>query len=253
MQLSREALNAVMAGGGYNAANWTQKRVQDKVKALGELFDQIDEKLEAEGEKGKPALADLRALMRAVNNKETITVLQGKGEDATKVQMTITLDGSTPVATEAAPAAAATTPVAQAVTGGATAQPAPAATVTPAPAGEPAKKKGPPKGTRPPASAGTGRGDGVIGTIEALLRDAGKAGVPVTKKTIGEKLHAKFPDRPLEAMMKTVQVQVPNRLRKDKKLDVQKNDSGYWIPFDPNAATAAPVTTPAPVAETPAA
>lgn len=30
-------------------------------------------------------------------------------------------------------------------------------------------------------------------------------------------------------MMRTINCQVPSRLRSDKEIEVQKNDKGYWI------------------------
>lgn len=84
------------------------------------------------------------------------------------------------------------------------------------------KKKGASGGIK---SAG---GVGVIGSIVEFLK-AGSAKKPVSKTELVEKLSARFPDRSPESMKATVNVQLPNRLRVDKELDVQKNDNGYWI------------------------
>jgi len=69
---------------------------------------------------------------------------------------------------------------------------------------------------------------GVIVSIEEFLRGA-SSGEPLGKKAICEKLASRFPERSPDSMGKTVNVQVPTRLAKDKGCVVQKNEGGYWI------------------------
>lgn len=95
------------------------------------------------------------------------------------------------------------------------------------------KKKGPPKGTKPPSKAGGEGGPGIIGSIVEFLKGA-SAEKPITKKGIVTKLSKRFEDRDASAMAKTVNVQVPNRIKTDKKLDVRSVDlegggKGYYI------------------------
>lgn len=92
-----------------------------------------------------------------------------------------------------------------------------------------AKGNGKPKGKRP-EKAGGDKGPGVIGSIVEFL-SAASEDKPITKKQIVEKLAKRFPDREAEAMAKTVNIQIPGRLKKDKSLDVRKADEGggYWI------------------------
>lgn len=93
------------------------------------------------------------------------------------------------------------------------------------------EKKEKKKGGFPQGAGGDGK-PGVIASIKEFLSKASEE-KPVSKKDIVKKLKERFPDRDDEAMGKTVNVQVPNRLRKDAGLDVKKNESGYWIDVMP--------------------
>lgn len=95
------------------------------------------------------------------------------------------------------------------------------------------KQKAPKKG-KSPKKAKVGAADkiktpGVIDTIEAVLKAAGEKGKGVTKEQIADKLAKAFPDRERDAMLKTVNVQVPSRLKSDRNLKVTKDDNGYMI------------------------
>lgn len=72
------------------------------------------------------------------------------------------------------------------------------------------------------------KGQGVIATIIELLT-AASAKNPLTKQALCDELAERFPDREPRAMMRTINCQVPSRLRSDKEIEVQKNDKGYWI------------------------
>lgn len=85
----------------------------------------------------------------------------------------------------------------------------------------------------PPASAGGEGKPGIIQSIVEFLQEGSEA-KPLTKAKIVEKLAARFKDRSADAMKKTVNVQVPNRIKNDKKLNVEKKElkdggMGYWI------------------------
>ena len=85
------------------------------------------------------------------------------------------------------------------------------------------KKKGPPK------SAGGDGKPGIIASIVEFLQDATEE-KPISKKKILEKLVKRFPDREADSMARTINVQVPNRIKNDKGLVVAKNDKNqYWI------------------------
>ena len=90
----------------------------------------------------------------------------------------------------------------------------------PEPKKEPAKKAGPKKAST--------TGPGVIASILEFVKEFG----PVTKKELVEKLAVRFPDRKPEAMAKTVQVQLPKRMSKEKKVNIVKGDKGFSIESD---------------------
>lgn len=72
------------------------------------------------------------------------------------------------------------------------------------------------------------KGPGVIATIIELLQAATKK-KPITKDAIRDELVERFPERDGESMMRTINVQVPNRIKSDKGLTVVKTDKGYYI------------------------
>lgn len=65
---------------------------------------------------------------------------------------------------------------------------------------------------------------GVVGTIIEMLKRGN-----VTKKDILAELVARFPERNPEAMQRTLNCQLPWHLRKDKGLDIVKNEKGYSL------------------------
>ena len=68
------------------------------------------------------------------------------------------------------------------------------------------------------------KGPGVIATIVEIL----KKGKPVSKEAILDVLAKRFPDRDKESMSKTINVQIPNRISKEQKIKVLKNDKGLY-------------------------
>jgi hypothetical protein len=85
--------------------------------------------------------------------------------------------------------------------------------------------KAPAKATKPTRKPKEG---GVIATIVEFLGVATKE-KPLSKPALLAKLKTRFPDRGEVAMMRTINCQVPARLRKEKGLDVQRTDDGYYI------------------------
>jgi hypothetical protein len=72
------------------------------------------------------------------------------------------------------------------------------------------------------------KGTGVIAEIRRLLNKATDKR-PISKAKMLELLVKKFADRDGEAMMKTINTQVPSRLNRDREdFDVTKNENGYW-------------------------
>ena len=68
-------------------------------------------------------------------------------------------------------------------------------------------------------------GPGVIGTIIQTLVGT----KPVSKKAILARLQKKFKDKAPEGMWSTINIQVPNRIKTEKLLTIDKDDKGYWI------------------------
>ena len=89
----------------------------------------------------------------------------------------------------------------------------------------PAKKDAPKKSLA--KKSGEKKG-GVIASIIEFLT-AASASKPLSKQALCAKLKERFPDREELALSRTINCQVPTRLRTDKELDVQKNDDGYWL------------------------
>lgn len=63
------------------------------------------------------------------------------------------------------------------------------------------------------------KGVGVIKAIEECLVASGKDGI--SKEDILHKLQEKFPGRSSDSMKATINVQIPSRMKKEKKLDIQ--------------------------------
>ena len=69
------------------------------------------------------------------------------------------------------------------------------------------------------------KGPGVIATIVSMIEKAGKDGV--SKEEILNELVAKFPDRAKDSMAKTINVQVPNRISKER-FPIVKLENGKY-------------------------
>lgn len=70
------------------------------------------------------------------------------------------------------------------------------------------------------------KGPGVIATIFSLVQGAGKKGI--SKDQIYDKLVELFPDRAGEGMKKTIAVQLPGRMSKEKKVNIVKLETGAF-------------------------
>ncbi len=70
------------------------------------------------------------------------------------------------------------------------------------------------------------KGFGVISTILSLVTDAPKTGI--SKADILAKLVEMFPDRSKEGMEKTINVQLPGRMSKERGIKIEKLESGNF-------------------------
>lgn len=96
-------------------------------------------------------------------------------------------------------------------------------------AGKPTKeeKTDKPNGKKPEKAKGKS-GKGIIATIVSLLEKATKK-QPITKAEIIDVLKKEFPDRDVRGMTRTVHVQVPGRISREKfKLGVTEDGKGFY-------------------------
>ena len=89
---------------------------------------------------------------------------------------------------------------------------------------KPAKEKAEKK-EKPAKKEKETKGPGVIKTIASTIKDHG----PITKEQILEKLIKAFPERDAEAMKKTINVQVPNRINKEQNFQIENSDKGWKV------------------------
>lgn len=71
------------------------------------------------------------------------------------------------------------------------------------------------------------KGPGVIETIAEVVSKAGEKGV--SKKAILAKLVQRFPDRATEGMSKTINVQLPKRMSRERKINIVKLENGNFL------------------------
>lgn len=71
------------------------------------------------------------------------------------------------------------------------------------------------------------KGPGVIATIFSLISKSGKTGV--SKDDILVKLTEMFPDRAINGMEKTIGVQLPGRMSKEKGVKIVKLETGCYV------------------------
>ena len=77
------------------------------------------------------------------------------------------------------------------------------------------------------AGKGEPKGPGVIATIFTLVSKSGKKGI--SKDEILGKLTEMFPDRAVNGMEKTINVQLPGRMSKEKKVSIKKLETGCFV------------------------
>ncbi|MFA6335809.1 MAG: hypothetical protein WCX48_09735 [Bacteroidales bacterium] len=97
---------------------------------------------------------------------------------------------------------------------------------------EQAKKLREKKDNKKKKSAGkTGKpekkGPGVIESILEFVTKAGEKGV--SKKAILAKLVARFPERAVDGMSKTINVQLPKRMSRERKIKIVKLENGNFM------------------------
>ena len=95
-----------------------------------------------------------------------------------------------------------------------------------APTRKPAAASKKPAAAAKEKPAAAAKKPGVIATIVALIEKSGKKGI--TKDELLEKLAVAFPDREEDSMKNTVNVQVPNRISKEK-FPVGKTKTGRYF------------------------
>lgn len=83
-------------------------------------------------------------------------------------------------------------------------------------------------GEKKKGSATPGKGPGIIAAIFDILKATSKT-KPVTKDEILKQLGEKFPDRELDSMKATINVQIPSRMSKEKGVTIIHGDKGYYI------------------------
>jgi hypothetical protein len=70
------------------------------------------------------------------------------------------------------------------------------------------------------------KGPGVIESILEFVTKAGEKGI--TKTAILKKLELRFPDRASEGMSKTINVQLPKRMSRERKIKIVKLEGGKF-------------------------
>jgi len=78
------------------------------------------------------------------------------------------------------------------------------------------------------------KGPGIIQTIADLIENSGEKGI--SKDEILEKLEKVFPDKALDSMKGTINVQVPNRISKERFLIERLENGNYRKAADKKAA-----------------
>lgn len=110
--------------------------------------------------------------------------------------------------------------------GGDTAEEAPAEEAAPEKGKGKDKSKKEKDVLKEPKKAKKEKGPGVIATIVELIEKSGKKGI--TKEEILNELVKKFPDKAKDSMKNTINVQVPNRITKEK-WPVEKTEAGKYF------------------------
>lgn len=71
------------------------------------------------------------------------------------------------------------------------------------------------------------KGPGVISTILSLVTSSGKKGI--SKKELLNKLVEMFPERASDGMEKTINVQLPGRMSKERGISIVKLETGAFV------------------------
>ena len=206
MLVTREALNEMFVNLEMPMApKWSEKRLVDK---LTKLPDVVDEDTDA-----GDSTELLQMVLEAVANEEEFEISDGGGDDDDELvaKKKVTKKKTTKKKTTKKKA-----PVTK------------KKTEDEEPVKKKVSKKKPvlkkPVKTKQKAPVRVG----VIATIVTCLEKATKR-KPITKEEILDVLVEKFPDRESDSMKRTIGLAVPYKLKKEKGLDVQKSDKGFWI------------------------
>ena len=208
VQFKRETLNAVMSAvmdGSPLPEGWPATRMLTKVRGIHDLIDEDTDLGDLQD--------DLEALIEAVDNEEEIEIVEGDDGASKKTAKKSSKKTAKKSTKKASPAKKSskkktTTKVSKK-----------------APVKKASKKVSKKKPTKKKPAP---KGPGVIATIVECLKKAKKSS-PVSKDDILEVLVERFPDRTADAMLKTINTQVPGRLKSEKGLKIVKVDGGYYI------------------------
>jgi hypothetical protein len=83
-------------------------------------------------------------------------------------------------------------------------------------------------GAKKGASKDSDKKPGVIATIFAIVQKA-TASKPMSREDVFAALVDAFPERDADALKSTVQTQLPSRISKERNVQIEKNEKGYWI------------------------
>ena len=78
------------------------------------------------------------------------------------------------------------------------------------------------------ASKDSDKKPGVIATIFTIVQKA-TASKPMSREDVFAALVDAFPERDADALKSTVQTQLPSRISKERNVQIEKNEKGYWI------------------------
>ena len=209
VQFKRETLNAVMSAvmdGSPLPEGWPATRMLTKIRGIHDLIDEDTDLGELQN--------DLDTLIEAVDNEEDIEIVEGDDSPKSKKASKKTSKKTSKKSTKKPTASKKSTKKPTASKKVSKKKP----TAKTSKASKKVSKK------KPTAK----KGPGVIATIIDCLKKAKKSS-PVSKDDILEVLVETFPERTADAMLKTINTQVPGRLKSEKGLNIIKVDGGYYI------------------------
>ena len=219
VQFKRETLNAVMSAvmdGSPLPEGWPATRMLTKIRGIHDLIDEDTDLGELQN--------DLDTLIEAVDNEEDIEIVEGDDSPKSKKASKKTSKKTSKKSTKKPTASKKSTKKPTA---------SKKSTKKPTASKKVSKKKPTAKTSKASKKVSkkkptAKKGPGVIATIIDCLKKAKKSS-PVSKDDILEVLVETFPERTADAMLKTINTQVPGRLKSEKGLNIIKVDGGYYI------------------------